>query len=94
MKKAIQASNNLVDHRKNFILEIQDITKPWNIVHKHIMSSVVDIFTYMMSNEIQYLEKVIKHMVNPTKCQHPKTFHDKCEDVWYYMKCNQDLKLT
>ena len=81
MKKAIQTSNNLVDHRKNFILEIQDITKSWNIVHEHIMSSVVDIFTYVMRNEILYLEKIIKHMVNSTKCQHPKTFHDKYEDV-------------
>lgn len=92
MKKAISALKDLVEHRRNLIRRFQDKSQPWNVGNEPLCINMVDMFSEFLSKEIEYLEKVIKYMENPTKCRHPKKFRDKCGDVWYCMKCNQDLK--
>ena len=91
MNKGILALKDLVEHRKSLICGFQDKSQSWNIGNEPLCINVVDMFSEFLSKEIQYLEKVIKYMEPPSKCKHPKKFHDKCDDVWYCMNCNSDL---
>lgn len=91
MKKAISALKDLTEHRRNLIRGFQDKSQPWNIGNEPLCIQIVDMFSEFLSKEIQYLEKVIKYMENPSSCKHPKKYHDKCGEVLYCMNCNQDL---
>ena len=91
MKKGILALKDLVEHRKILIHGFQDKSQPWNVGNEFICIQIVDMFSEFLSQEIQYLEKVIKYLETPPKCKHPEKYHDKCADVWYCMNCNSNL---
>ena len=94
MKKAILALKNLVEHRKKLILDFKDKNQPWNLGNSDLPSEMADGLSDFLSNEVQYLEKIIKLLEGKksTKCTHPKKDRDKCGETWYCMNCNQDLE--
>jgi len=91
MKKVLLALTNLVEHRKKLIRGFQDKSHPWNIENEPLCIQMVDMLSEFLSEEMQYLDSVIKFVKNPTKCKHPKKDHDRCGNVWYCMNCNSDL---
>lgn len=92
MKKAILALKNLVEHRKNLISAFRDKNQPWHKGNHDLPSEMADGLAHFLSDEVQYLEKVIQSLENKsTKCRHPKKYRDKCEGVWYCMNCNQEI---
>ena len=94
MKKPILALTSLIEHRRNLIRGFQDKSQPWNIGNEPLCIQIIDMFSEFLSKEVQYLERVVLYTKNdlPTKCKHPKKYHDKCDGIWYCMKCNQDIK--
>jgi hypothetical protein len=94
MKKTILALTSLIEHRRNLIRGFQDKSQPWNIGNEPLCIQIIDMFSEFLSKEVQYLERVVLYTKNdlPTKCKHPKKYHDKCDGIWYCMKCNQDIK--
>jgi hypothetical protein len=92
MRKAILALKNLVEHRKQLILGFKDRNQPWNLTND-LPSEMADGLIQFLSDEVLYLEKVIKLLENKksVKCKHPKKYRDKCGNVWYCMNCNENL---
>ncbi len=92
MKKAILDLKKLVVHRKELISAFQDKNQPWNLGNSDLPSEMADGLAHFLSDEVQYLEKVIKSLEDKSvKCSHPKKYHDKCGETWYCMNCNDDL---
>ena len=91
MRNAILALKNLVEFRKKQIAGFRDKNQPWN-VKPDLPSEMAEGLAEFLSDEVEYLEKVIKLLEGKkAKCKHPKKDRDKCDGVWYCMNCNENL---
>ncbi len=73
MKKAILALKKLVKHRKELIATFRDKNQLWHLGNYDLSSEMAEGMADFLSNEVQYLEKVIQSLENKsTKCKHPK----------------------
>lgn len=92
MKEAIISLKKLIKHREELISTFRDKNQPWHLGNCELPSEMADGLAHFLSDEVQYLEKIIQSLENKsTKCRHPKKDRDKCGETWYCMNCNEDL---